>query len=161
MKNITREELNPVMMDESLDNDNSLRPILLNDFIGQNKIKENLKIFIESAKKRKVPLDHVLVYGPPGLGKTTISQIIANEMGVNFDFNSFVLNLPLFPKKIKNRHSPSYITFQNKTGWSAYKEWWGWQELINLIKEKKPNIEIYQIGGANDPQGDSVFRLLN
>ncbi len=88
MKNITREELNPVIMDESFDNDNRLRPILLNDFIGQNKIKENLKIFIESAKKRKVPLDHVLVYGPPGLGKTTISQIIANEMGVNIKITS-------------------------------------------------------------------------
>jgi len=79
-------------------------------------------------------------------------QYFANEMGASFDFDSFVLDLPVFPKKIKNKNSPFYITFQNKTGWSLYKEWWGWQELINLIKNKRPDIEIYQIGGPNDPQ---------
>lgn len=69
------------------DNDNienSLRPLLLNDFIGQHKIKDNLKVFIESAKIRGETLDHTLFYGPPGLGKTTLSQIIAHEMGVGF-----------------------------------------------------------------------------
>lgn len=64
--------------------ENTLRPLFLNDFIGQGDIKENLKVFIESAKVRKDTLDHTLFYGPPGLGKTTLSQIISHEMGVGF-----------------------------------------------------------------------------
>lgn len=83
-------------------------------------------------------------------------EYFASEMGVDFSFDQLVLNRPVFPKKIKNRNTPKYITFQNKTAWSKYKEWWGWQELVNLIKEKKPNIEIYQIGGPNDPQMKNV-----
>jgi Holliday junction DNA helicase RuvB len=62
----------------------SIRPLKLNEFIGQNQTKENLNIFIKSAQKRKANLDHVLLYGPPGLGKTTLAQIIATELGVNF-----------------------------------------------------------------------------
>ena len=73
-----------------LDNDIdfSLRPKNLDEFIGQSKIKENLKIYIESAKKRGASLDHVLLYGPPGLGKTTLANIIANELEVNFKITS-------------------------------------------------------------------------
>ncbi len=66
----------------------SLRPKHLEDYIGQEKVKEILNIYIEAAKKRGDPLDHVLLYGPPGLGKTTLSNIIANEMGVNIRITS-------------------------------------------------------------------------
>ena len=66
----------------------SLRPDTLETYIGQDKVKNNLKVFIEAAKKRKEPLDHVLLYGPPGLGKTTLSNIIANEMGAGFKTTS-------------------------------------------------------------------------
>ena len=61
----------------------SLRPQFLNEYIGQDKIRKNLKIYIDAAKLRKESLDHVLFYGPPGLGKTTLCNIIANEMGTN------------------------------------------------------------------------------
>ncbi len=66
----------------------SLRPQLLSDYIGQAKAKENLKVYIEAAKARQEPLDHVLFYGPPGLGKTTLAGIIANEMGVGIKITS-------------------------------------------------------------------------
>lgn len=80
--------INPSEIPEDFDNDNPLRPQNLNEYIGQEKVKENLKIFIEAAKIRKEPLDHVLLYGPPGLGKTTLSMIIAKEMGVNIRITS-------------------------------------------------------------------------
>ena len=68
--------------------DVSLRPKVLDDYIGQDKVKENLKVYIEAAKMRGESLDHVLLYGPPGLGKTTLSNIIATEMGVNIRVTS-------------------------------------------------------------------------
>ncbi len=68
--------------------ENSLRPRALSEYIGQEKVKENLSVFIDAAKQRGDVLDHVLLYGPPGLGKTTLSAIIANEMGVNFRITS-------------------------------------------------------------------------
>ena len=76
------------MRDEDFDVEGSLRPRDMQEYIGQEKVKENLSIFIEAAKSRKEPLDHVLLYGPPGLGKTTLATIIANEMGCSIRITS-------------------------------------------------------------------------
>ena len=78
------QNLNPIQQQEEERNDNILRPNYLRDFLGQEKLKENLEIFIRAAKNRGDALDHTLFYGPPGLGKTTLAQIIAHEMGVGF-----------------------------------------------------------------------------
>ena len=79
---------------DSFEDNDSLRPQLLNDFLGQEGIKKNLKTFIEAAKQRQEPLDHLLLIGPPGLGKTTLAQITAHELGVDFK----VTSAPAFDK---------------------------------------------------------------
>ncbi len=84
----TEEPLVTTSLTRDDENEGSLRPKTLNEYIGQAKAKGNLEVFIQAAKMRGEPLDHVLLHGPPGLGKTTLSNIIANEMGVNIRITS-------------------------------------------------------------------------
>ena len=83
-------EINPLLREEPIpdDNDRALRPKSLDEFIGQAEARSNLRVFIESARQRKDAMDHTLFFGPPGLGKTTLAQIISRELGVNFKMSS-------------------------------------------------------------------------
>ena len=71
--------------------DRAIRPLSLNDYVGQKAVREQMEIFISAARKRSEPLDHTLIFGPPGLGKTTLAHIIAHEMGVGLKTTSCLL----------------------------------------------------------------------
>lgn len=88
MSNDENFDIRESAVEKEKDFENALRPLTFSDFSGQAKIIENLSIFVQAAKMRHEPLDHVLFYGPPGLGKTTLSNIIANELGVGFKITS-------------------------------------------------------------------------
>ena len=78
----------PQLTNKERDFENTLRPLKFEDFSGQEKVVNNLRVFVEAARLRGEPLDHTLLHGPPGLGKTTLSNIIANELGVGFKITS-------------------------------------------------------------------------
>lgn len=79
-----------------------------------------------------------------------------DELKLDFSFNDLELTTPQIPNKIKNKNCPYYITIQTNTGWSIYKEWWGWQLLADKIKKERGDIEIYQIGGAKDKKIENI-----
>jgi Holliday junction DNA helicase RuvB len=88
MKRIDDREIDPTIQELETGYENNLRPKSFEEFIGQEKLKDNLKVFIQATKKRNEPLDHTLFHGPPGLGKTTLAHIISHELGVNIKSTS-------------------------------------------------------------------------
>ena len=117
------------------DFENALRPLAFSDFSGQKKIVENLQVFVEAAKYRGEPLDHTLLHGPPGLGKTTLSNIIANELGVGFKITSGPVLDVLFIDEI-HRLSPVVEEYL----YSAMEDY-----RIDIMIDKGPSARSIQI----------------
>ena len=99
---MTKRIIETTIQEEDIKIEGSLRPQFLRDYIGQDKVKDTLKIYIDAARNRGDSLDHVLFYGPPGLGKTTLANIIANEMGVHCKVTVFKVLCNFFACFIHN-----------------------------------------------------------
>ena len=139
--------ISPNVFDEmESQQENVLRPKTLSEYIGQSKVKENMKVYIEAAKKREEPLDHVLLYGPPGLGKTTLSNIISNEM---------ISNMKVYIEAAKKREEPlDHVLLYGPPGL-------GKTTLANIIShEMNSNLKITS-GPAIEKPGDLAALLTN
>lgn len=132
--------------------DRALRPLTFNDFSGQQKILDNIKIFVQAARKRKEPLDHVLLHGPPGLGKTTLSHIIANELGSSIKVTSGpVLDKPSDLAGLLTNLEPNDVLFIDEIHrlnpvveeylYSAMEDY-----KIDILLDSGPNARSVQIG---------------
>ena len=123
------------------DFENALRPLRFHDFSGQQKVVENLEVFVEAAKFRGEPLDHTLLHGPPGLGKTTLSNIIANELGVGFKITSGpVLDKPGDLAGILTSLEPNDVLFIDEIHHSAMEDY-----RIDIMIDKGPSARSIQI----------------
>ena len=92
--------------------------------------------------------------------KRHLLQYFADEMGVDHTFDGMHAIMPPLPKQISKSTIPSHITIQTKTGWSIYKEWWGWTELIDLVHKEMPDLKVCQIGGPDDPKVANADTIL-
>ena len=127
---------------------------ILEEFVIKNKVVKNF-LTTEQYNPQDYDKNVNLIGYPLHLGypykkmEKHLLEYFADEMGCTFTFDNLKFELPALPKKIKNQNTPRYITFQNKTGWSAYKEWWGWQQLIDMLKQNHPEIEVVNICTPN------------